>query len=281
MFCVCTRIVYFQVAKKLAGHATGTAAWATNVGNEHGQVLMCVLTAAEGAGLTKMAAGLQRRYETAGQSPPTLMYVDRDCCSSAGDGAVARMFCGWPDLAVRLDVWHFVRRFCSACTTDTHPLYSVFLSKLSTCIFEWDAGDLARLREAKEATQVQLSAYVDVSQQITRKELERHCRRRTRGADETTRLIQALIDVLDSPSGCDTMGVRLFDHERIQAEWAVLQRHVGCIQDVAGFQLYRQTGTLKKGGIQLPVYRCARGSTSLESFHRHLVHFVPGNDTSY
>ena len=148
--------------------------------------------------------------------------------------------------------------------------------------YEWDAGDLALLREAKQA---QLAArgmcYADVSQQITRKELERHCRRRTRGADETTILIQALIDVLDSPSGCDTMGVRLFDHERIQAEWAVQQRHVGCIQDVDGLQLYRQTGTLKKGGVELPVYRCARGWTSLESFHCHLVHFVPGNDTSY
>ena len=70
-------------------------------------------------------------------------------------------------------------------------------------LFEWDAGDLALLREAKQA---QLSArgmcYADVSQHITRKELERHYLRRTRGADETTILIQALIDVLDSPSGC-------------------------------------------------------------------------------
>ena len=127
---IAMRIVYFQVANKLAGHATGTAAWATNVGNEHGQVLMSVLTAAEGAGLMEMAAGIQRRYETVGQSSPTLMYVDQDCCSSTGDSAVTWTFCRWPDLAVRLDVWHFIRRFSSACTTDTHPLYSVFLSKM-------------------------------------------------------------------------------------------------------------------------------------------------------
>ena len=60
VFDVCTRIVYFQVAKKLAGHATGTAAWATNVGNKHGQALTSVLTAAEGAGLTEMAAGISQ-----------------------------------------------------------------------------------------------------------------------------------------------------------------------------------------------------------------------------
>ena len=38
--------------------AAGTAALATNIGNEHGQILMSVLTAAEGAGLTDMAASI-------------------------------------------------------------------------------------------------------------------------------------------------------------------------------------------------------------------------------
>ena len=36
---------------------------------------MSVLTAAEDAGLTEMAAGIQCPYETVGQSSPTLMYV--------------------------------------------------------------------------------------------------------------------------------------------------------------------------------------------------------------
>ena len=39
-------------------------------------------------------------------------------------------------------------------------------------------------------------------------------------------------------------------------------------------QLYTQTGRLTKGGVILLVYRCARGSTSLESFHLH--RFIPG-----
>ncbi|GFS23951.1 hypothetical protein ElyMa_001652400, partial [Elysia marginata] len=36
-----------RVVKKLVGEAAGTAAWSINVGNEHGQVLMSVLTASE------------------------------------------------------------------------------------------------------------------------------------------------------------------------------------------------------------------------------------------
>lgn len=54
----CLLILYHsfkQVTRKLAGAAAGTAAWVTNVGNEHGQVLMSVLTAAEGHRLLPMA----------------------------------------------------------------------------------------------------------------------------------------------------------------------------------------------------------------------------------
>ena len=51
----------FQITKKLAGHAAGTAAWMSNVGNEDGQVLVSVLTCEEGAALTAMASGLIHR----------------------------------------------------------------------------------------------------------------------------------------------------------------------------------------------------------------------------
>ncbi|ELT88144.1 hypothetical protein CAPTEDRAFT_211989 [Capitella teleta] len=52
------------------------------------------------------------------------------------------------------------------------------------------------------------------------------------------------------------------------------------IQNPPGMQLYTQTSTLKKGGVELKVYRCARGSTSLESFHLHLNRFIPGTSAS-
>ena len=32
----------------------------------------------------------------------------------------------------------------------------------------------------------------------------------------------------------------------------------------------------KKGGITRRVYKCARGSTSLENFHLHMTRFIPG-----
>ncbi|KAH3703704.1 hypothetical protein DPMN_078747 [Dreissena polymorpha] len=59
--------------------------------------------------------------------------------------------------------------------------------------------------------------------------------------------------------------------------WEAQERHIACIQDPPVISLYTRTGSTKKGGIDLPNYRCACGSTSLESFHLHLNWFIPGN----
>ena len=69
-----TDCLLFQVAKKLSGHASRTSEWVTNVGYERGQVLLSVLTAKEGSGLSKMAGGLIKRYRDADVDPPVLLY---------------------------------------------------------------------------------------------------------------------------------------------------------------------------------------------------------------
>ena len=109
-----------------------------------------------------------------------------------------------------------------------------------------------------------------------KKALARYCRQTTRGVEETTRLIKELITSLDGEQGRDTMGVPLFDSARIWDVWESQKKHITCIQDPPGLQLYTKTGEACIGGVQLPIYRCARGSTSLESFHLHLNRFIPG-----
>ncbi|KAK0141506.1 hypothetical protein N1851_021392 [Merluccius polli] len=194
-------------------------------GNEHGQVLVSVMTTREGQALDAMAAGLMKRYREAGEPPPKIMYVDRDCCSQHGPCRVKTMYAEWDGL---------------------------------------QHGGIGHISEEAVTTR------------INRRELARHCRRRTRGVEETTRLIGSLISLFDSASGKDTLGVPLLDHQRIQHIWQEQEKHVACIQDPEDFQLYTKTGTLNKGGVELCCYRCARGSTSLESFHLHLNRFIPG-----
>nr|XP_054591764.1 uncharacterized protein LOC129156180 [Nothobranchius furzeri] len=275
-----------KVTKKLAGAASGTAAWATNVGNEHGQVLMSVLTCCEGSeGLSKMAAGLMRRYRLAEVPAPQLIYVDRDCCRQDGVSKTAALFPEWERLIVRLDIWHLMHRFASGVTTESHELYPTFMRQLSYCIFEVDAEDARRLVGAKRSELEGTHGMVnltdaDVIQRISKEEWRLHCRRRTRGAEESTLLIQNLLDTFRGPAGHNTLNIPLLNALRIQDIWDTQRRHLSCIQDPPGMQLYTQTGSLQKGGVRLPIYRCARGSTSLESFHLHLNRFIPGTSAS-
>ncbi|XP_034436949.1 uncharacterized protein LOC117759111, partial [Hippoglossus hippoglossus] len=269
-----------KITKKLSGLAKGTALWLTSVSNEVGQILISVLTAQERPALDIMAADLIRRYSNAGVAPPRLLYVDTECCrEDRVQTKLKQRFGGWPDLIVRLDIYHFMRRLTSGCTKDSHPLYPTFMAKLSSCIFEWDSRDVALLRRAKTAQLVRegVPSITDkmVELQITKAELALHCSRQTRGEQQTIILIECLLNELIGIKGRDSLGVPLLDQERMQHIWHVQTRHVKCIQDEPGVLLYTQTGTTTKEGIVLPNYRCARGSTSLESFHLHLNKFIP------
>ena len=238
---------------------------------------MSVLTAKEGFGLNEMLKGLVQRNDSANEAPPSLLYVDRDCCGKTHFWTILK---DWPDIVIRLDVWHFMRRFSAGCTTDAHQLYSIFMACLSKSIFEWSSEDLEALKQAKR-TEMMLELIPDHSEEdvvkrLTKKELSLHCRRATRIPEEITRYIQELLEAFTGKQGLDTLGTPLLDKERIWDIWESQKRHVSCLQDPEGFQLYAQTSTLLKGTVRLPTYRCARGSTSLESFHLHLKNFIPG-----
>ena len=242
---------------------------------------MSVLTDREGKGLADMVQNLIRRYENASVPAPVLIYTDRDCCPNS---SLRKLFTAWPDTMFRLDIWHFMRRFTVGCTTDAHHLYQTFLGRLSQCIFEYSREDLDALIAAKRS-EVEMVGITgpsdsDVLHRISKKELALHCRRQTRGVEATTKALHDLLLAFDGEQGRDSLGVPLLNSEKIWAMWDTqLKPHIACIQDPEGdniVQLYTQTGTVLKGKIQLPKYRCARGSTSLESFHLHLNRFIPG-----
>ncbi|XP_057700251.1 uncharacterized protein LOC130920813 [Corythoichthys intestinalis] len=250
----------------------------TNIGNEFGEVLNSVLTTGEGAGLEELCQGIVTRYKNAGQAEPEVIYVDRDCCNQSGVSSVTKLFHPWRS-AVRLDSFHFMRRFNCGLTTEHHPLYGTFCTKLSACIFEWDQDDVHRLKEAKiEEWKSTHSGYAPSEEQlmatISSAELKRHCRRRTRGVEEMRRMISGLLESVWELT--DTTGLRLVSHDAMQHIWKVQQKHLECLQDPPGVALYTKVGTLQKGGKQLDILRCGRGSSSLESFHRHQCTFVPG-----
>ncbi|RXN28818.1 hypothetical protein ROHU_018996 [Labeo rohita] len=133
-------------------------------------------------------------------------------------------------------------------------------------------GELEQNQAIRGLTNEQLAG------RLTSKQLAHHCRRRTRGVEETEKLISEMLAAFTDSR--ETMGIPLIDQERMDVIWDTQRRHLPCIQDPPEVQLYTQTGSITKGGLTLPVYRCARGSTSLESFHNHLNRFIPGTSAN-
>ncbi|XP_053699560.1 uncharacterized protein LOC128746500 [Synchiropus splendidus] len=129
--------------------------------------------------------------------------------------------------------------------------------------------ELKKKHQGYEPTDAQVLASISSS------ELAKHCRRRTRGVEETRALIKGLLDSMWDL--VDGTGLHLVNHESMSRVWEVQQKHLACIQDPPGLQLYTNTGSgLEKGDRTLDVLRCARGSSSLESFHKHQCAFIPG-----
>ncbi|KAJ4925483.1 hypothetical protein JOQ06_018213 [Pogonophryne albipinna] len=268
-----------KITKKLAGAIADTATWMTNVSNECGEVLNCVLTTGEGAGLEDLCQGIVKRYQDAGEPEPEVIYVDRDCCNDTGLTPVQVWFRPWKTL-VKLDIFHYMRRFTTGLTTEHHPLYGTFCSKMSSCIFEWDKDDISHLKEAKTSELKKLHAGQTPSEAqvlaiISSSELAKHCRRRTRGIEESRALIQDLLNSMWELT--DTSGLRLINPESMTRVWEVQQKHLPCIQDPPGVELYTKVGSgLQKGSKVLDTLRCGRGSSSVESFHRHQNTFISG-----
>ena len=110
---------------------------------------------------------------------------------------------------------------------------------------------------------------------ITWEEAARHCQRQTRGVAETEEMLES--SLLSSSSATDTLCVPLL--KEMTSIWEEQKQHIRCPQDPPGVSLYTITGEIKKGGVSLKTVRCARGSTSLESFrHSHITQFIPGTE---
>ncbi|XP_028296831.1 uncharacterized protein LOC114458609 isoform X2 [Gouania willdenowi] len=143
-----------KICKKLAGEGKGTADWCTNVANELGQILMSVLTCEESLDkIRPMAEGLMTRYKRAGEAPPELMYVDRGCCRVHGVSSLEQLFREWAEcgMMVRLDIFHWIKRFDAAIRTDHHAKYALFKSALSAGVFSYINYDMALLIQAIHA----------------------------------------------------------------------------------------------------------------------------------
>nr|XP_008281292.1 PREDICTED: uncharacterized protein LOC103358197 [Stegastes partitus] len=273
-----------KVVKKLSGEGQGSAEWFTSIGNEHSQIVSFVLTCEESTEkLGPMCRGVVDRFRLANQPVPKILYVDRGCCRAQGPTAVEALFQPWVDcgMVVRLDIFHWIHRFDAAIRTESHAKYAAFKSALAGAVMAYNRTDLELLIKAvkaKNPAALQSTSDEDiVRHHISRDQLKHHVRRVTLGAQETFRLIHLAIEELKGPAGLDESGVSLFKTpEAIDEVWAAQQRHLECIQDPPDMIMYRVAHITKINSIDVPYYKCLRGSNSLKGFHKVLPNMIPG-----
>ncbi|KAK1888878.1 Non-toxic nonhemagglutinin type D [Dissostichus eleginoides] len=273
-----------KVVKKLSGQGRGSAEWFTSIGNEYSPIVSFVLTCEESAQkLQPMCRGVMERFRLANQPVPKILYIDRRCCRAQGPTSAETMFQEWFDggMVVRLDIFHWIHRFDAAVRTDSHSKYAVFKSTLAGAVLAYNRTDLELLIKAVRAKDP--DTFRSVSEQdvvrlyVTRDQLQHHVRRVTLGAQETFRLIHLDIKELMGPAGLDQSEVSLFKTPgAIDEMWVGQQRHLECIQDPPGMNMYRVARTTTINSVDLPHYKSLRGSNSLEGFHKSLPHMIPG-----
>ncbi|XP_039658217.1 uncharacterized protein LOC120560109 isoform X2 [Perca fluviatilis] len=144
-------------------------------------------------------------------------------------------------------VWLCVGTSSAGCTGLTqqkaHCKYAVFKSTLAGAVMAYNRTDLELLIKAiKAKNPAMLNSVPD---NISRGHLKHHVRRvRPR-------------------------------HREDDEMWASQQRHLECIQDPQGMIMYRLARTADINNVDVPFYKCLRGSNSLEGFHKTLPHMIP------
>ena len=98
-----------------------------------------------------------------------------------------------------------------------HQLFAFFLQQLSKAIFVWSGCDVDLLVRAKRAELAGQKIYSlsDDIKRIGRKEMAHHCQKVKWGTAETTQRIGDLLASLDGEAGKDTLGVPLFNYDKI------------------------------------------------------------------
>lgn len=233
--------------------------------------------------LNPMAKGLMDRYKRGEQEPPKLMYVDRGCCRVYGVSATEKLFDEWVQagMMIRLDTFHWIHRFDAALRSDHHAKYPLFKSALSAAVFAYHKGDMGLLAHAiREGYPTKLEVLSDVQviqYHASKEDMKHYMRRITVGVTETFVRVQTAIDTLKGQAGLDENGIHLFkDDNAIDMVWVGQQKHLECIQDPPGYNMYVTLKTVKKNGVSLPFYRTVRGSNSLEGFHHFLPAMIAG-----
>ena len=267
----------------LVGQEEGTERWCITVSNELDQILTSVFTREDSLEMVElMACHLGDRYERADEYPPKLMYVNYGCCNSEFENLHKELFDEWIEegMMVRLDIFHWIKEFETAICFDHHSQHVPFKSALYEAVFSYNKDDLALLVKSIRAglpIYLKLISDTEILKNHTKKaQLDAHVRHTTRGVNETYARVQEVIDKFKGSAGME-FNTHLFKDDNIIDEvWAKQCKHLECIQDPPGMNMYSVVKYVNCNGISLPKYKSIRGNCISDKFNLFLQKDIPG-----
>ncbi|XP_028295554.1 uncharacterized protein LOC114457750 [Gouania willdenowi] len=259
--------------------------------------------------LEPMYQGLSKRYSDAGVEKANYHWVDRDCCApfkipdlhhgehlkwdawrttqsvitEATAGTLVNTCASRtqynPDIVVKLDLFHCMRRFTRECTSEHHPLYSTFCQLLSTAFSVVDLDDLQRLKDAYQFCGIQ-------PPNPTKQHTRDHCRTKIPQPIELVDRVEKVLYHFHLTT--DPNNMPLFKPSMLKT-WRIQRVHIlrGCLSDpeVTGAILYRYGGTLQLNhvpgeGAKVPIWIPVRGTSQQEGYHFHQSQWITGTHVS-
>ena len=187
---------------------------------------------------------------------PKIVYVDDECCG--GWSQMLQTF--WPDVVVKLDPMHAMKRLTETTSSTQHPDHGSFCSKLTSCVFKYDGKVMERISQAW------LTEHGDstLPQQVKQKYVPRIIPGPQLIVDAIEKLLQEF-----RTRKHETEGMLLT--VRTEKAWQLLQKHIlkGCLSDPLDINLNYGGPVAMIGGMQFPSIKSSRGTSPVEGLHAH------------
>ena len=187
---------------------------------------------------------------------PRVVYVDDECCGCWLQ--VLRTF--WPDVVVKLDPMHAMKRLTETTASTQHPDHGSFCATLANCIFKYDTKVMERLSCAW------FTEHGDntLPTQVKRKYVPRII-------PEPQLIVNAIEKLLEEFQTRDHKTESMLLTARTEKAWQLLRQHIlkGCLSDPLGIDLNFDGSAVMIGGIRFASIKSLRGTSPVEGLHAH------------
>ena len=188
---------------------------------------------------------------------PKVAYVDDECCGTW----VLILRDIWPEVQVKLDAMHALRRVTQTVASTRHPWHGQFCAMLAEAVYTDDTCVMGCLRRARARE----GHHGPVPNSTSAKYVPRHI-------SDARKIAQSMGEIIESFSTKVHPDAGALLTSETRRAWANLKVHIlkDCLCDPCGCPIHKfAEEAVTIGGEDFQRLRVLRGTSPLEGFHAH------------